>query len=73
MVEFFSTLYMNDGCIGIGSTLHGLLVVPVVDMELVTRTICMEEVRHALFEMDLNKAPRIDGFPTVFFQRAGTL
>lgn len=37
------------------------------------REVSLEEVKAALFDMNPNKSPGIDGFPTVFFQKSWNL
>lgn len=69
VLDFWSKLYTADRHVGMGLTMHRFPTVPTLDMEMVIRSIVLEDIRAALFDMDPNKAPGIDGYPASFFQK----
>ena len=67
---FYENLYTSEGCIGIEEVLSHIprRVDAAMNARLNARY-NRDEVKEALFQMFLTKAPDPDGFPAHFFQR----
>lgn len=73
VVHFFSSLGSNSMNESQREDLLNVIpgVVSGEHNEFLTRDVSLEEVRAALFGLGVDKAPRRDGFPTLFFSICG--
>lgn len=69
VLNFFQRLYTDEGCYRTRNTLHGFPTISAREMGMVTRTVTMEDVKMALFDMAPHKAPESMVFQLLFSKR----
>lgn len=69
VVEFYKGLFSGQVNGSQFASVCGFPPLSINSLDFMTRPICLDDVREALFSMDPSKAPGVDGFPAFFYQK----